>query len=97
MGFDFMCTSGGKVVLLEVNTSPALFRHGRVLTDLLPRVIEEVVQKVVDPLFPPPPGSTSPEPILNSFELLPLFPAPALGAAAALKGPVLRRTVSAFY
>ena len=32
--------------LIEVNTSPALVRHGEVLKDLLPRVIEEVVQKV---------------------------------------------------
>eukprot|EP00798_Chlamydomonas_sp_ICE-L_P002384 gene2384-8692_t len=46
-----------QVVLIEVNTSPALFRQGRYLTDLLPRVIEEVVQRVVDPYFPPPPDS----------------------------------------
>ena len=32
--------------LIEVNTSPALYRHGQVLTDLLPVLIEEVVQKV---------------------------------------------------
>ena len=35
-----------QVYLIEVNTSPALVRHGEVLKDLLPRVIEEVVQKV---------------------------------------------------
>ena len=29
-----------------MNTSPALYRHGQVLTDLLPVLIEEVVQKV---------------------------------------------------
>jgi len=34
------------VYLIEVNTSPALYRHGQVLTDLLPVLIEEVVQKV---------------------------------------------------
>lgn len=35
-----------QVYLIEVNTSPALYRHGQVLTDLLPILIEEVVQKV---------------------------------------------------
>lgn len=35
-----------QVYLVEVNTSPALFRVGAVLTELLPRVVEEVVQKV---------------------------------------------------
>jgi tubulin--tyrosine ligase len=39
--------------LLEVNSSPALFRAGAYLSDLLPRVMEEVVQKAVDPWFPP--------------------------------------------
>ena len=36
-----------QVYLIEVNTSPALYRHGQVLTDLLPVLIEEVVQKVI--------------------------------------------------
>ena len=35
-----------QIYLIEVNTSPALYRHGQVLTDLLPILIEEVVQKV---------------------------------------------------
>lgn len=39
-----------QVYLIEVNTSPALYRHGQVLTDLLPVLIEEVVQKVSVPL-----------------------------------------------
>lgn len=38
-----------QVYLIEVNTSPALYRHGQVLTDLLPVLIEEVVQKVSMP------------------------------------------------
>ena len=40
------CACCLQVYLIEVNTSPALVRHGEVLKDLLPRVIEEVVQKV---------------------------------------------------
>jgi hypothetical protein len=41
-----------QVYLIEVNTCPALCRHGAVLEDLLPRVIEEAVQKAIDPFFP---------------------------------------------
>jgi hypothetical protein len=54
-----------------VNTSPALFRHGKVLTHVFPDVIEEVVQKVVDRTFPPPPDAQQPEP-LDTFEKLDL-------------------------
>jgi hypothetical protein len=43
----------------QVNTSPALFRAGAYLADLLPRLVEEVVQKAVDPLFPPHPGTAA--------------------------------------
>ena len=45
--------------LIEVNTCPALACHGAVLQDLLPRVMEEVVQKAIDPLFPPTGGRAS--------------------------------------
>ncbi|GIL74639.1 hypothetical protein Vretimale_2279 [Volvox reticuliferus] len=55
LGLDFMLDAEGALYLIEVNTSPALFRAGAYLSDLLPRLVEEVVQKVVDPLFPPPP------------------------------------------
>jgi len=61
-GADFMVDLGGerpKVVLIEINTSPALFRHGAVLEDLMPRMIEEVVQLCIDPYFPPPPDHKS--------------------------------------
>ena len=68
-----MVTASGAVRLIEVNTSPALFRHGRALTELFPALMEELFQKVVDPLFPPPPG-TEPPPALDRFELVPLGP-----------------------
>lgn len=41
-----------QVYLIEVNSCPALALQGKVLERLLPQVIEEVVQKAVDPLFP---------------------------------------------
>ena len=37
-----------QVYLIEVNNCPALYRHGQILTDLLPLVIEEVAQKVLN-------------------------------------------------
>jgi hypothetical protein len=40
-----------------VNTSPALFRAGAVLADLLPRVVEAAFRLAIDPWFPSPPGS----------------------------------------
>ena len=46
MLLDSVCYLCLQVYLIEVNTSPALYRHGQVLTDLLPVLIEEVVQKV---------------------------------------------------
>lgn len=46
--------------LIEVNTCPALSLRGAVLEDLLPRVLEEVVQKAIDPLFPVPSQRSSP-------------------------------------
>lgn len=71
-----------QVTLIEVNTCPALAKQGAVLEDLLPRVVEEAVQKAVDPLFPvPAPASAAdtatacgPPPRLNGFEPLALSP-----------------------
>jgi hypothetical protein len=59
-GCDFMITDEGKVLLIEVNTSPALLPRGTYLTQMLPRLIEELVQKAIDPIFPPPLGSRRP-------------------------------------
>ena len=60
-GLDFMIDGNGQVVLIEVNTSPALLRHGRHLTEMLPRLIEEIFQKAVDPVCPPPVASQQPQ------------------------------------
>jgi len=73
LGMDFMVDSSFKVWLIEINTSPALFRHGKVLEDLMPPMIEEVAQRVVDKVFPPPPDAVLPE-TLNGFKRLYLQP-----------------------
>lgn len=43
-----------------MNTSPALYRCCSLLAELLPPVLEEVVQRCVDPYFPPPLGAQLP-------------------------------------
>jgi len=66
-----------------VNTGPALCRHGKVLDEMLPRMIEETFQKAVDPLFPPPPDATPPK-LFDRFELIdmPAFPKAACAVSA---------------
>ena len=79
-GLDFMVDDVGRSYLLEVNSGPALCRHGHVLQEMIPRMIEEVVQKAIDPCFPPPDGVPPPAP-LDRFEPVDIPPPPASGAA----------------
>eukprot|EP01023_Acetabularia_acetabulum_P067937 TRINITY_DN949_c1_g1_i1.p1 TRINITY_DN949_c1_g1~~TRINITY_DN949_c1_g1_i1.p1 ORF type:complete len:400 (+),score=36.77 TRINITY_DN949_c1_g1_i1:171-1370(+) len=66
-GVDFIIDENSNVVLLEINTCPALLKTGSYLKTVLPRLIEEVVQKTLDQYFPAPPEATIPEQ-LNDFE-----------------------------
>ncbi|KAK9814231.1 hypothetical protein WJX72_002606 [[Myrmecia] bisecta] len=68
-GLDFMIDEANRVYLIEVNTSPALYRCCRILKEMLPPVIEEVVQKCIDPLFPPPEDAQQAE-RLDGFKML---------------------------
>ena len=90
---NFMVDADGKALLLECNTSPALLRHGHHLSETLPLLIEEVVQKAVDPLFPQPPSSLAnssqasspplpPMPPLNRLEEVDVPRPPIAGFAA---------------
>lgn len=70
LGLDFLLErSTGKPLLLEVNMNPALQRKGRHLEQMLPNMIEELVQITLDPIFPPPKGTAAdlPKP-LNRFQ-----------------------------
>ena len=67
--------------MIEVNTSPALFRAGKYLQELLPKVIEEVVQKTVDVALPPPEGFAVETEPLDGFEQMEL-----VGMQSATKG-----------
>lgn len=50
--------------------NPALSRRGAFLERLLPDVIEEVHQKAVDPLFPPPSSSKTVSNLNNFVRLI---------------------------
>ena len=100
-GLDFMVTDDGGVLLIEANTSPALFQRGAYLTEMLPRLIEETFQKAIDPVHPPPPSCPAealPQP-LDRFELVevpsPLQPAvqPSRAGAAAAIAPAASAVV----
>jgi hypothetical protein len=68
-GVDFVLDEEGRALLLEVNSGPALSRYGTVLSEMIPKLVEEVVQKAIDSLFPPPEDATPPEPF-DRFELV---------------------------
>lgn len=55
-GLDFMLARDGSPALIEINTSPALFRHGEVLRTTLPKMMEEVCRLTLDCVFPASPG-----------------------------------------
>ena len=81
-----------QVFLIEVNTSPALFRAGQYLTELLPRVIEEVVQKAVDVVLPPPEGAAIEQ--LDGFERVELAGGLSDGGGGAQPSRSLKQSAS---
>jgi hypothetical protein len=98
-----------QVYLIEVNSCPALSLRGAVLQDLLPRVMEEAVQKAIDPLFPVPPRTTpassdeppadaqharAPPAKLSGFVPLPLVAAPRRSLAERSSSMPTSRTSS---
>ena len=48
-----------KVYLIEVNTNPDLSLQSPLLARLIPSMLDNTFQLVVDPIFPPPPNFTS--------------------------------------
>jgi hypothetical protein len=67
LGFDFLVDEDFRVWLLEVNTNPYLGIPNDFIADLLPKMIDDMLKIVVDPLFPPDVSSEGRE---NRFELL---------------------------
>lgn len=48
LGFDFMISNANEVVLLEVNTNPALSLDNQCLANLLPGVVDGALQLILD-------------------------------------------------
>jgi hypothetical protein len=66
-----MCVGESTATMVEGRLR-MLWVAAQVLEDLMPPMIEEVVQKTVDKVFPPPEGTTLPGPTLNTFVKLDL-------------------------
>ena len=58
-GLDFMLDEDFKVYLIEVNTNPDLSLGSPLLARLIPSMLDNTFQLVVDPVFPPPPNFTT--------------------------------------
>jgi len=52
-GFDFLLDEDFRIWLIEINTNPFLGTPNQYMQGLVPRMMEELVQLVVDPIFKP--------------------------------------------
>ena len=53
LGYDFIIDELLNTVLIEVNTNPCLEESNNLLRQLLPRMIDDLFNIVMDPLFGP--------------------------------------------
>jgi len=53
LGYDFIIDEQQNTVLIEVNTNPCLEESNSLLKQLLPRMIDDLMNVVMDPLFGP--------------------------------------------
>ena len=66
-GFDFIIDEDFRVWLLEVNSNPYLGMPNKYIEELLPKMLDDMMKIVVDPIFEPK-TVTSDKP--NDFEIL---------------------------
>jgi len=52
-GYDFLIDEDFRVWLIEVNTNPYFGIPNEYITDLLPKMIDDMTKIVVDPIYPP--------------------------------------------
>lgn len=52
-GFDFLIDEDFRVWLIEVNTNPYLGIPNAYIKDMLPKMISDLIQITVDPIFKP--------------------------------------------
>ena len=66
-GFDFMIDEDFRIWLIEWNTNPYFGIPNKFIADLLPRMISEMFEIIVDPIYPPRRKVPLPE---RNFELI---------------------------
>ena len=66
-GFDFMIDEDFRIWLIECNTNPYFGIPNKFIADLLPRMISEMFEIVVDTVYPPKQKYVLPE---RNFELI---------------------------
>ena len=52
-GYDFLVDEDYRTWLIEVNNNPYLGTPNAFIRDLLPEMVNEMFEIIVDPLFPP--------------------------------------------
>ena len=67
-GFDFLIDEDFRTWLIECNTNPYLGVPNDFIRKLLPKMIDDMLKIVVDPLFPPEEGTV--DDAENEFELI---------------------------
>lgn len=53
LGYDFIIDEDLNTVLIEVNTNPCLEESNKLLKNILPRMIDDLLNITMDPLFFP--------------------------------------------
>lgn len=51
LGYDFILDEDLNTILIEVNTNPCLEESNHLLRKLLPRMVDDMMNVVMDPLF----------------------------------------------
>lgn len=67
LGFDFLVDEDFRVWLIEVNTNPYLGIPNEFIADLLPKLIDDMLKIVLDPIYP---SEIKSDRFENDFELL---------------------------
>jgi hypothetical protein len=67
LGYDFLIDEDLRLWLIEVNTNPYFGVPNLFIADLLPKMMDDVLKLVVDPLYPP---KNTRDCTSNDFELL---------------------------
>ena len=51
LGYDFIMDEDLKIYLIEVNTNPCLEESNHLLKNMLPRMLDNMFNLIIDPLF----------------------------------------------